>query len=243
MALALSLPADGSFTTRGPSGPDCVIALSAVYDGTTVKQETLAKVNALLAKLAEEAGEDGVVGRPPAALASSVGLGPGLETARAMRALLARRRLENSEGGYRVVSTQPIEPGEPLAIIPQRRKRTKPGADQQREATHAGIPTYDEIGRAVVDRLIEVSRDAAELRAGRGTEERARVDSAERRAAAAELRVKELQTKLEMAESNLREVLRSASIAKTSGTATPIEDPEAQAVLRFLQSGEREDGE
>jgi hypothetical protein len=54
--------------------------------------------------------------------------------------------------------------------------------------------------------------------------------------AVAELRAKELQLKLETAESNLREVSRNASLAK--GTAGVIEDPEAAAVLRFLQSSE-----
>lgn len=206
-----------------------------------MKEETLAKVNALLAELAKAAGPDGSIQRSPAQIATSVGLGPGLETARAMRALLARKRVEGGETGYRIISIEPIVPGEPLAIVPQRRKRVREerGNGSGDEATR-GIPSYADIGRAVVERMIDLTREVAELRSGRGTEERARQDAAERRAAAAEQRAKELQTKLEMAESNLREVLRAASLAKSSGAASPIEDPEAAAVLRFLQSGEEQ---
>ncbi|MCA1833713.1 MAG: hypothetical protein ABR548_08595 [Actinomycetota bacterium] len=208
-----------------------------------MKEETLAKVNALLAELAKEAGPDGAVGRSPASIASSVGLSSGLETARAMRALLARKRVEGGENGYRVVSTEPIVPGEPLAIVPQRRKRARGarGSDGGAKGeTVPSAPTYGDIGRAVVERLVDLTREAGELRAGRGSEDRARLETAERRASAAEQRAKELQVKLEMAESNLREVLRAASLAKGSGSSAPIDDPEAAAVLRFLQSGDEE---
>lgn len=205
-----------------------------------MKEETLNKVNALLAELAREAGSDGTVRRSPAAVAASVGLRSGLETARAMRALLARKRVEGGENGYRLVNAEPIAPGEPLAIVPQRRKKAKA---EQRAAQAAeqvpAAPTYADIGRAVVERLVDLTREVAEMRAGRGTEERARMESAERRASAAEQRAKELTIKLEMAESNLREVLRAASLAK-GGAPVTIEDPEAAAVLRFLQSGEAE---
>lgn len=204
-----------------------------------MKEETLAKVNAFLAELAKEAGPDGSISKSPAVVASLVGLNSGLETARAMRALLARKRVVGGDnGGYRVVSTEPIVPGEPLAIVPQRKKRSRPERDAAAPGPMAGVPTYEDIGRAVVDRLASLSREVAELRAGRGTEERARMEAAERRAAAAELRAKEAQVKLEMAESNLREVLRAASLARSSGSPTPIDDPEAAAVLRFLQSSE-----
>jgi hypothetical protein len=205
-----------------------------------MKEETLAKVNALLAELAREAAPDGSITKSPAVVAISVGLGSGLETARAMRALLARKRVVGGENGYRVVSAEPITPGEPLAIVPQRKKRTRAGAEAAATGPLAGVPTYEDVGRAVVDRLISLSRELSELRAGRGTEERARMEAAERRSAAAELRAKELTEKLAMAEANLREVLRAASLAKSSGAATPIDDPEAVAVLRFLQSNEEE---
>jgi hypothetical protein len=206
-----------------------------------MKEETLAKVNALLAELARDAGPEGAVRRSPAAVAASVGLSSGLETARAMRALLARKRVEGGENGYRVVSTEPITPGEPLAIVPQRRKRGRAGRAEGpgRGEVVPNVPTYADIGRAVVERLVSLTREAGELRAGRGSEDRARMEAAERRASAAEQRAKELQVKLEMAESNLREVLRAASLAKSSG-GTPIDDPEAAAVLRFLQSGEED---
>ena len=208
-----------------------------------VKEETLAKVNALLAELAKEAGPDGEVKRSPASIAQSVGLSSGLETARAMRALLARKRVEGGENGYRVVSTDPIVAGEPLAIVPQRRKRARGGRGPDGTSKSDQVPsapTYADIGRAVVERLVSLTREAGELRAGRGSEDRSRAENAERRASAAEQRAKELQVKLEMAESNLREVLRAASLAKGSGSSAPIDDPEAAAVLRFLQSAEEE---
>ncbi len=203
-----------------------------------MKEETLAKVNALLAELAREAGPDGAIAKSPALVATTVGLSSGLETARAMRALLARKRVVGGENGYHLVSAEPITPGEPLAIVPQRKKRSRAAAETAATGPMAGVPTYEDVGRAVVDRLITLGRELSELRAGRGTEERARMDAAERRAAAAELRAKEMQEKLAMAEANLREVLRAASLAKSSGAATPIDDPEAVAVLRFLQSSE-----
>lgn len=207
-----------------------------------MKDETLTKVNALLAELSKEAGPDGTVRRQPALIARSVGLKTGLETARAMRALLARKRVEGNDDGYRVINTEPIQPGEPLAIVPQRRKREKrAGRIEAATDPMPGVPTYADIGRAVVDRLVELSNETAELRAGRGTEERSRMESAERRAAAADQRAKELQVKLEMAESNLREVLRAASLAKGSGGSAIVDD-DAAAVLRFLQSS-KEAGE
>ena len=205
-----------------------------------MKEETLAKVNALLAELAKEADPDGAITKSPAVVATTVGLSSGLETARAMRALLARKRVVGGETGYRLVSTEPITPGEPLAIVPQRKKRAGSASTTSVAGPISTVPTYEDIGRAVVDRLVSLSREAAELRAGRGTEERARVESAERRAAAAEQRAKEMQVKLEMAESNLREVLRAASMAKSSGATTPIDDADAAAVLRFLQSSDEE---
>lgn len=211
------------------SAPVCTLAC-------VVKDETLQKVNDLLAELAKEAGPDGTVRRAPALVAEQVGLKTGLETARAMRALLARKRIENDETGYRIISTDPIQPGEPLAIVPQRRKRSRAEVSDEPGPSVPSAPSYSDIGRAVIDRLVDLSREAGELRAGRGTEERARMEAAERRASAAEQRAKELEVKLEMAEANLREVLRAAQMARGSSSG-PITDPEAAAVLRFLQSG------
>jgi Xaa-Pro aminopeptidase len=210
-------------------------AAVGTLDGV-VKDETLQKVNDLLAELAKEAGPDGTVRRAPALVAEQVGLRTGLETARAMRALLARKRIENDDSGYRIISTDPIQPGEPLAIVPQRRKRPVADRGEEPDRSVPPAPSYSDIGRAVIDRLVELTREVGELRAGRGTEERARMEAAERRAGAAEQRAKELEVKLDMAEANLREVLRAAQMARGTGGSS-ITDPEAAAVLRFLQSG------
>jgi hypothetical protein len=105
-------------------------------------------------------------------------------------------------------------------------------------ATGERRPTYADLGRAVVDRLIELGRETGEalgladnLRREVKENRAARID-AEQRASRYFDRTKELEVKLEMAEANLRTVLAAAR--GRGATAAPT-DNEMEAVLRVLK--------
>src|SRR6185295_8854866 len=89
-----------------------------------------------------------------------------LSTARAVRALIARRRLEAAEGSYRLLDARPVDAGEREVLgrrprKPREAKATKSGGS----AASSSAPMYSDVGRAAVDRLVELGREAAELRA------------------------------------------------------------------------------
>ncbi len=165
-----------------------------------------------------------------------------LAVARAVRALAARRRLEVQDGKYRLLDARPLERGEPESVprAPRRRKARK------RVAARAGEPaggdrrsTYADLGRSVVERIIALGREAAEavaaadhLRREAKDNKAARIE-AEGRAGRLFDRVKELETKLEMAEANLRTVLAAAR--GRGATAAPT-DTEMEALLRILKT-------
>ena len=99
--------------------------------------------------------------------------------------------------------------------------------------------TYADLGRAVIDRVIELGREAGQAVASADSLRReakenkgARIE-AEQRAARLFDRVKELETKLEMAEANLRTVLAAAR--GRGATAAPT-DNEMEALLRILKT-------
>ena len=155
----------------------------------------------------------------PAEVGKRIGLPDALSAARAVRALRARKRLEKSEdGSFRLLDARPLEPGEPEAIPRQPRQRkakAKDGATRER-SSEPGRLTYGEVGRAAIDRLVDLGREAGTLRGNLRTlreearEAREAKDEAERRASALAGRVKDLEGKLEMAESNLRTILSAA---------------------------------
>lgn len=100
-------------------------------------------------------------------------------------------------------------------------------------------PTYSDLGRAVIERVIELGREAGEAIAGsehlrrEAKENRASRIEAEQRATRLFERVKELETKLEMAEVNLRTVL---AVARGRGATAAPNDSEMEALLRILKS-------
>lgn len=106
-------------------------------------------------------------------------------------------------------------------------------ADGERKATYA------DLGRAVIDRVIELGREAGEATASvenlrrEAKENKAARIEAEQRASRLFERVKELEAKLEMAEGNLRTVLAAAR--GRGATATPSNN-EMEALLRILKS-------
>src|SRR6266508_3855339 len=172
----------------------------------------------------------------PAEIARDMGLPEPLAAARAVRALLARRRLEMVDGKYRLVDPRPIEPGEREQVPRPRRPRftRQPPA----EPGPSSRPTYSEIGHEAIERMIELGREVASLRAGLRTareearESREARDDAERRAQALASRVRDLEARAEMAESNLRTILAAA---RASGREIPVGDTEMEAILGVLK--------
>ena len=186
--------------------------------------------------------------RAPTEIGKEAGIANPLAVARAIRALAARRRVEMADGRYRLLDATPVAPGEPESMprTPRKRKPLKragaaavavPRGEAQAPAGERR-PTYADLGRAVVDRLIELGRETGEalglaenLRREVKENRAARID-AEQRASRYFDRTKELEIKLEMAEANLRTVLAAAR--GRGATAAPT-DNEMEAVLRVLK--------
>ncbi|SRR5581483_559702 len=208
-----------------------------------MNQESLERANAFLAAVAARVAPGELLEASPADIGKDLGLAEPLAAARAVRALLARRRLEAVDGKYRLLDSKPIEPGEREQIPrPRRPKRARERRTPRPEAPSR--PTYSDVGREAVERLIELGREVATLRATlRATREEARLarearDEAERQAQALAGRVRDLEARAEMAESNLRTLLAAA---RGSAREVPMGDSEMEAILGVLKS-ERERG-
>jgi uncharacterized membrane protein YccC len=202
-----------------------------------MNQESLDRANAFLAALAERAEPGQLVEVSPVELGRSIGVEEPLAAARAMRALLARRRVETEDGRYRLLDATPIEPGEKEQVPRPRRKKAKPARRTTERPPSSGRPTYSAVGREAIDRLIELGKEVATLRAGLRTareearEAREARDEAERRSRALTERLRELEGRAEMAESNLRTLLAAA---KGAGREQ-IGDNEMEAILGVLK--------
>ena len=166
-----------------------------IADDTGVNQESLDRANAFLAAVAGRVAVGEIVRLSPAELGREIGVNEPLAAARAIRALLARRRLEAAEGGYRLLDEKPIEEGEREQVPRPRRTRGPRGAGRRsaeagdgQAATAGGRSSYSDIGREAVDRLIELGREVGSLRGQLRTareearDAQARRDEAERRA-------------------------------------------------------------
>jgi uncharacterized membrane protein YccC len=207
-----------------------------------MNQESLDRANAFLAAVAERVEPGQLLELSPTELGRTIGVQEPLAAARAVRALLARRRLEAVDGRYRLIDPRPIEPGEPEQVPRSRKPRAKPSRRSGARASADERPTYSLIGRETVDRLIELGREVATLRAALRTareesrEAREARDEAERRARGLAERVRELEARADMAESNLRTLVAAA---KGAGRDQPVGDNEMEAILGVLK-GERE---
>jgi hypothetical protein len=207
-----------------------------------VNEESLKRVNAFLEAICVRVQVGEVVTVTPADIGREVGLPEPLAAARAVRALLARRRLEVADGGYRLIDARPVEPGERESIAREPRKRgmARAGSGSAPRAA-SGRPTYSEVGREVVERLIELGREAGTLRGHLRTareesrDAREAKDEAERRASVLTERVRELEARLEMAESNLRTMLIAA---KGSTRDAAMGDAEMEAILGVLKEND-----
>jgi hypothetical protein len=210
-----------------------------------MNQESLERANAFLAAVAERTQQGEMLSVTPAEIGREMGLPEPLAAARAVRALLARRRLEVVDGKYRLVDARPIDPGEREQVARPRRARPKSTARTVRSEGAVGRPTYSEVGREAIERLIELGREVAGLRAYLKTareearDAREARDEAERRAAGLSTRVHDLEGRAEMAESNLRTLLAAA---RGAGKEVPVGDSEMEAILGVLKGGAQENG-
>lgn len=201
-----------------------------------MNEESLRRANAFLAAVAEQIPVGETLEATPADIGKRVGLPDPLSSARAVRALLARKRLEVTDGKYRLLDGRPVEPGEPEAIPRTPRKRK--AASRSRREAPSGRPTYSDVGRVAIERLIELSRDLGTLRGNlRSLRDEARQareakEEAERRSQGLASRTRELEAKLEMAETNLRTILAAA---KGTTRADTVGDAEMDAILAVLK--------
>ena len=203
-----------------------------------VNDQSLERANAFLSAIAQRVEPGEVLDATPADIAHDMGLPEPLAAARAVRALLARRRLEAVDGKYRLIDATPIEPGEREQVPRPRRPRTprEHGADRSPASSR---PTYSEVGREAIERLIELGREVATLRAALRTareeskQSREARDEAERRAQTLSTRVHDLEARAEMAESNLRTLLAAA---RSTGREIPVGDTEMEAILGVLKT-------
>jgi hypothetical protein len=207
-----------------------------------MNQESLERANAFLAAIAARVQPGELLETTPTQLGRDIGVEEPLAAARAVRALLARRRLEAEGGRYRLLDASPIQPGEKEQVPRPRRTKGKSTRRGARAAAGPGRPTYSEVGREAIDRLVELGKEVSALRAGLRTardearEARESRDDAERRARTLGERVRELEGRAEMAESNLRTLLAAA---KSAGR-DHVGDTEMEAILGVLKGGEEE---
>lgn len=135
----------------------------------------------------------------------------------------------------RVLDLQPVSIEDAEASLPSRQGR------------RAGQPTYDEIGRALVSRLMEMARDeglrAAQVEAfdSQAQQLRSRVAELEHELEAAgereqglRLRLRTAEETLVRAEANLR---RAMGADRPPGGAPQVADEDARALLDVLKSG------
>jgi hypothetical protein len=209
-----------------------------------MNEESLRRANAFLAAAAQRTQVGEVLAVTPAEIGRELGFPDALSTARAVRALIARKRLQPAEGSYRLLDPTPVGADEPEAIERRPRRKRAERTAPDRDAGRA--TTYSDFGRAVVDRLVDQGREVAQLRASlRTAREEARDaqigrDEAERRARTLGEKVRELEGRADMAESNLRTLLASA---RSGGKKpdTPVSDSEMEAILGVLKgNGETE---
>lgn len=178
------------------------------------------------------------------AVAAEAGLNS-VRSAEVIKLLEELGRIEVVQRGRRgrntiikLASTEPVKLEDAEAMLPSR------------AAKRTTRLNYDDLGKAVVDRLLELARDdglrAAQVEAfaAEGAAHRKRVEELEEALEEAKLRetdvrvrLKAAEEALERAEENLRKAFGSSPRQASDGGATSIEDEDARAVLDILRSG------
>ena len=203
-----------------------------------MNEQSLERVNAFLAAVAERTERGQLLDATPAELGRELGFPDPLSIARAVRALVARERLEPAGGSYRLLDDSPVAADE-RETVERKGRRAAKRRDEGGPARRGG-PAYSDIGRATVDRLVELGPAVSQLRAQLKTaREEARENretrvEAERRARALAERSRELEHRVEMAESNLRTLLASAR-ATGMHPDQRLPDSEMEAILGVLK--------
>jgi hypothetical protein len=215
------------------------------HDGA-MNEQSLQRVNAFLAAASQRTEVGQVLDVTPAEIGRELGFPDALSTARAVRALIARKRLEPAQGSYRLLDARPVDASEKEAVGRKPRKtRTAKAAGGTASGSRAatGGAAYSDFGRAMVDRLVELGREVAELRTNlRSAREESRGarqdrDEAEARARSLAEKSRELEARAEMAESNLRTLLATVRTKETPRDA-PVSDSEMEAILGVLKQGD-----
>lgn len=208
--------------------------------------QSLERANAFLAAVAGRTEVGGVLPGTPADIGHELSFPEPLATARAVRALIARRRLEPVDGSYRLLDARPVEAGE-REVMGRRPRRPRAAKRAPSPRAEAG-PRYSDLGRAAVDRLVELGREVGTLRASlRSAREEARQArearvEAETRAEALGAKVHELEARAEMAEANLRTLLAAARGREGTQRDKAVADSEMEAILGVLKGGDEPDG-
>lgn len=222
-----------------------------MWQSDNVNEQSLQRVNAFLAEVATRVSPGETFDAPPGEIAHAAGFDDHLAAARAVRALIARKRLEMDGGSYRLLSADPVGASEPEAIprAPRKAKRKVGKAATARRGSAGeavdGSLTYSDVGAATVDRLIELGREVGTLRSSTRTAKeelrdlRQEREEAVRRATTLAARAKDLEGRLEMAEMNLRTLLAASRPGTGQAEdAGPVGDSEMEAILGVLKTGE-----
>ena len=212
-----------------------------------MNEQSLERVNAFLSAVAQRTEKGALLEATPAEIGRELGFPDPLSIARAVRALVARRRLEPAGGSYRLLDDTPVGAGERETIERSSRRSRKEKAETG--GGRRGDLAYSDLGRATVDRLVELGQEVSHLRAQLKTareearENRELRTEAEQRARTLAERARELEHRVEMAESNLRTLLASAR-ATGMHPDQKLPDSEMEAILGVLKgNGEHGDGE
>jgi hypothetical protein len=195
--------------------------------------------NRLLAGM-DEASADSTFQGKMRDVAMTAGLNS-VRSAEAIKVLQESGRIDVVQRGRRgrdsivkILSTEPLTLTDAEGALPVRKRVSR--------------LNYDDLGHAVVERLLALARDdglraaQVEVFAGEAENQRQRTEQLEATIQAAAERETELRIKLraaeeslERAEENLRRALGSQRPAKVR--PSPVEDDEAKAVLDVLRSG------
>jgi hypothetical protein len=200
--------------------------------------------NRLLTGLQDEASDGHFAGKLRE-VAATAGLNS-VRSAEAIKLLEDLKRIDVVQRGRRgrdtiisILSTDPVSLDDAEAMLPSR---------SARRATRV---TYDEIGQAVVERLLALARDdglrsaQVEAFAAESGQHKERVKELEEALEEAAERETELRIKLrtaeealERAEENLRKVFSPQRMGNSGAdSGTPVEDEDARALLDILRSG------
>lgn len=197
--------------------------------------------NRLLGQL-QDSANDGLFEGKLRAVSAEAGLNS-VRSAEAIKLLEELGRIEVRQRGRRgrdtiveIKSTEPITLADAESMLPSRGTR------------RASRITYDEVGQAVVDRLLSLARDdglrAAQVEAfaseteqhrKRIVELEASLEAARSRETELRIRLKAAEEALDRAEENLQKAFGSQRSPDEPGR--PVEDEDARAVLDILRSG------